>query len=79
MKSNKRTKKDLILNVSYKLLLHKCYEGVTFSDIENETQLTRGAVYYYFKNKKHLFEEVIRLFYFSHFYNYNLSCLIYEG
>ena len=40
--------------------------------------MTRGAIYYYFNNKKHLFEEVIRLFYFSHFYNYNLSLLISE-
>ncbi len=76
MKGNKDIKRLVILKASYRLLLHKCYKDVTFSDIENETGLTRGAIYYYFENKKRLFEEVIRLFYFNHFFNYNLSRLI---
>ncbi len=79
MKNDKETKRNLILKSSYKLLLHRSYKDVTFSDIENETRLTRGAIYYYFDNKRHLFEEIIRSFYFIHFYNYNLSCLISEG
>lgn len=76
MKGNKDIKRLVILKASYRLLLHKCYKDITFSDLEDSTGLTRGSVYYYFENKRCLFEEVIRSFYLSHFYNYNLSCLI---
>ena len=51
--------KDLILKESFKLFAWKRYEQVTVSDLERVTKLTRGAIFYYMKNKEHLFIEVL--------------------
>ena len=55
----KQDTKDLILKESYKLFAWKRYEQVTVSDLERVTKLTRGAIFYYMKNKEHLFIEVL--------------------
>jgi len=55
----KQDTKDLILKESFKLFAWKRYEQVTVSDLERATKLTRGAIFYYMKNKEHLFIEVL--------------------
>jgi AcrR family transcriptional regulator len=55
----KQDTKDLILKESFKLFAWKRYEQVTVSDLERVTKLTRGAIFYYMKNKEHLFIEVL--------------------
>ena len=55
----KQDTKDLILKESFKLFAWKRYEQVTVSDLERVTKLTRGAIFYYMKNKEHLFMEVL--------------------
>jgi len=55
----KQSTKDLILKESFKLFAWKRYEQVTVSDLERVTKLTRGAIFYYMKNKEHLFVEVL--------------------
>ena len=50
---------DLILKESFKLFAWKRYEQVTVSDLERVTKLTRGAIFYYMKNKERLFVEVL--------------------
>ncbi|MDR2232192.1 MAG: TetR/AcrR family transcriptional regulator, partial [Tannerella sp.] len=55
----KHDTKDLILKESFKLFAGKRYEQVTVSDLERVTKLTRGAIFYYMKNKEHLFIEVL--------------------
>jgi len=55
----KQDTKDLILKESFKLFAWKRYEQVTVSDLERVTKLTRGAIFYYMKNKEHLFTEVL--------------------
>lgn len=63
-----------ILQASYKLLLHNNYEKVTIPDIEKESKLSRGAIFYYFENKQQILAEVVRLYYLKHFYDYDFSC-----
>ena len=58
-KEMKQDTKDLILKESFKLFAWKRYEQVTVSDLERATKLTRGAIFYYMKNKEHLFIEVL--------------------
>jgi hypothetical protein len=58
-KEMKQDTKDLILKESFKLFAWKRYEQVTVSDLERVTKLTRGAIFYYMKNKEHLFIEVL--------------------
>ena len=55
----KQDTRELILKESFKLFTEKRYEQVTVSDLERATKLTRGAIFYYMKNKEHLFVEVL--------------------
>lgn len=50
--------KETILFEAFKLFATRTYEQVTFTDLENYTKLTRGAVMYYFKTKEILFKAV---------------------
>ncbi|RNC66564.1 TetR/AcrR family transcriptional regulator [Proteiniphilum sp. X52] len=58
MRTNNHTY-DTILWECFKLFLHNGYKEVTFADIEKAIGMTRGAVYYYVKDKKTLFHAVI--------------------
>lgn len=50
--------RDLILIEAYKLFAVKPYDKVTIADLEKAIELTRGAIFYYLKNKEELFIEV---------------------
>lgn len=58
MKKNKDTY-DKILWECFKLFLQKGYKEVTIPDIENAIGMTRGAVFYYVKDKNELFRAII--------------------
>lgn len=60
MKTNTNTETyDKILWECFKLFLQKGYKEVTIPDIEEAIGMTRGAVFYYLKDKKELFKAVI--------------------
>lgn len=50
--------KEVILFEAFKLFATRTYEQVTFTDLENCTKLTRGAIMYYFKTKEIIFKTV---------------------
>lgn len=50
--------KETILFEAFKLFATRTYEQVTFTDLENCTKLTRGAIMYYFKTKELIFRTV---------------------
>lgn len=50
--------KELILFEAFKLFATHTYEQVTFTDLENCTKLTRGAIMYYFRTKEIIFKMV---------------------
>lgn len=50
--------KETILFEAFKLFATRTYEQVTFTDLENCTKLTRGAIMYYFKTKELIFKTV---------------------
>lgn len=50
--------KETILFEAFKLFAARTYEQVTFTDLENCTKLTRGAIMYYFKTKEIIFKTV---------------------
>ena len=54
--------KNFILLEAFKLFASKQYDQVTFDDLENATQLSRGAILYHVKNKDALFTEVVENF-----------------
>jgi TetR/AcrR family transcriptional regulator, transcriptional repressor for nem operon len=51
--------KEIIIDEAYKLFLNHSYDAVSISDICNAIGLTKGALYYHFKNKDELFQAVI--------------------
>lgn len=61
MKKNTETY-DKILWECFKLFLQKGYKDVTIPDMENAIGMTRGAIFYYVKDKKELFKAVIDRF-----------------
>ena len=60
----KRTKEEaeetrmLILSTARKIFSDKGYAATKLSDIAEEAEITRGAIYWYFKNKRELFVNV---------------------
>lgn len=70
MKTKETTKKN-ILNKAYFLFLTRNVEKVTIADIEGAISLTRGAVYYYYKDKIELFINVVDEYFFPIFNNPN--------
>ena len=48
--------KEEIINKSFFQFLNKGYQACTLKDLERATDLTKGAFYYYFRNK----EEILR-------------------
>lgn len=60
---NKNNRKEILYRESFKLFLQRQYEGVSLKDIETATGMTRGAIFYYHKNKLDLFLGVIRHFF----------------
>ena len=53
------TTKERITEEAFKLFLNNNYEKVSISDIEAAVGKTRGAIFYFFKNKEEIFIEVI--------------------
>ena len=50
---------DKILFGAFKLFLTKNFEKVTIADLERALELSRGAIFYYMKNKEELFRRVV--------------------
>ncbi len=51
--------RNQILDETFKLFLVNNWETITIEKIEHQMGRTRGAIFYFFKNKKTLFEKVI--------------------
>lgn len=58
----RKGKKETLYRAAFKLFITKQFEGVSLSDIETESGLTKGAVYYYASSKKELFRNVIEYY-----------------
>lgn len=53
------TTKDRIIEEAFKLFLSNNFEKVSISDLEQAVGKTRGAIFYFFKTKEEIFNEVI--------------------
>ena len=52
--------KDLILEKTLKLILEKSTIDISISEIRNCTGLTTGGIYYYFSDKREIFEAIMQ-------------------
>lgn len=48
-----------ILEKSFHLFLTRSYDSVSMKDIQNEVELSRGAIYHHFTSKEEIYEEVL--------------------
>lgn len=53
------TTKERIIEEAFKLFLTHNYEKVSVTDLEQAIGKTRGAIFYFFKHKEEIFNEVI--------------------
>ena len=53
------TTKERIIEEAFKLFLNRNFEKVSIIDLEKAIGKTRGAIFYFFKNKEELFNEVV--------------------
>lgn len=56
------TTKERIIEEAFKLFLSNNFEKVSISDLEQAVGKTRGAIFYFFKNKEEIFNEVIETY-----------------
>jgi len=54
--------RNRILQTALKLFLEKSYKAVTFQELVQKTGFSKGAFFYYFKNKQEIFEAVIDMY-----------------
>lgn len=57
---NKNNRKEALFNAAFKLFLLYQYKGVSLKMIEEEAHMTRGAIFYYAKNKEDLYRQVVK-------------------
>jgi TetR/AcrR family acrAB operon transcriptional repressor len=52
--------RELILEAAFRVFAEKGYASTTMDAVASEANLTKGAVYWHFENKKDLFRELMR-------------------
>jgi AcrR family transcriptional regulator len=66
IKAEKKVKaKERILIAAFKLYLQNEYDKVTLVEIEKETGLTRGSIFYHFRDMDDIFNQMVDRFVFS--------------
>ena len=55
----RKSNKERLFKAAFKLFLTKHFNGVSISDVEEVSGLTRGAVFYYAKTKLDLYKQVV--------------------
>ena len=64
-KNEKRGKplmKERILTETFRLFLSKGYDAVSFAEIQEAAEATRGGIFHHFKSKEELLERVAEKF-----------------
>jgi AcrR family transcriptional regulator len=59
LKNNRHSMREKIIEESTNLFLHKGFHGTTIKDITAAVNLTKGAIYWYFKSKDELLETIL--------------------
>ena len=57
--------KEKILNIAFKMFVHKGYQGTSLNGIAKQSGLTKGGIYHYFESKEDLYYQVLVKFFDS--------------
>ncbi len=58
--TKKNNRQETLYNAAFKLFLLHQFKGVSLKQIEDEAGMTRGATFYYAKNKTDLYRKVVK-------------------
>ena len=72
--SKKDQRKYQILDAALEVIVNKGYEGSSMSDIVKKSNLSKGAIYWYFKSKKEVYLELVN--HWVHYYSPTLNHII---
>lgn len=56
----RNSRKDILYEKAFNLFLQHQFDGVSLTDIEKATNMTRGAIFYYHDSKLELFKAVVK-------------------
>ena len=59
----RNSRKEILYQKAFTLFLQHQYDGVSLSDIEKATNMTRGAIFYYHTTTLYLFKAVIKYYF----------------
>lgn len=64
--------KKKILDKAFELFLTRSFDSVSMREIQEESQLSRGAIYHHFKSKEEIFEQVVDMYLLPVFSSYSM-------
>ena len=64
---SERETKMLITEKAFQLFLNNGYKQTSINDLVAATELSKGAIYHYFKSKEQIYEEVIETYILSYY------------
>lgn len=56
---NKNNRKEILFKAAFKQFVARQFDGVSISDIEEESGLSRGAIFYYCESKLDLYKQAV--------------------
>ena len=59
-------RKDQILDAALSVLVQNGYEGSRMDDVVQESQLSKGAIYWYYKSKKDMYLDLVNFWVFRY-------------
>lgn len=66
------TAKEKILEKAFNLFLLNSYDSVTMQQIQEASEVSRGAIYHHFKSKEDIFNATVNLFLLPAFSSYSM-------
>lgn len=67
-----RTAKDKIQEKAFNLFLINSYDSVTMQQIQEASEVSRGAIYHHFKSKEEIFRAVVNIYLLPAFSSYSM-------
>ncbi|MDL2214845.1 TetR/AcrR family transcriptional regulator [Dysgonomonas sp. OttesenSCG-928-M03] len=66
------TAKEKILEKAFNLFLLNSYDSVTMQQIQEASEVSRGAIYHHFKSKEEIFNAVVKIYLLPAFSSYSM-------
>lgn len=71
--------REKILQTTFLLLIEKGYDRISITDIQKESGVSRGLLYYFFKNKTDLLFAACRKYFFDRYMTVDVDTISFRG